>query len=84
MLNKLLIGTGVLFILSLFTGNSLILTICLTLFVIAVAINCYDLWKGQNIIGYMINKMVKVVILIVIGIMLVILSMISMWIDVLT
>ena len=56
MKNKLLVGTGILFILSILTGSPLILTICLTLFVIAVVINCYDMWKGQNIIGYMFDK----------------------------
>lgn len=56
MKNKILVGTGILFILSLLTGSSLILTICLTLFVLAVVINCCDLWKGQNVIGYMFDK----------------------------
>ena len=56
MKNKILVGTGVLFILSLLTGSPLILTICLTLFIIAVVINCCNLWKGQNVIGYMFDK----------------------------
>lgn len=56
MKNKILVGTGMLFILSLLTGSPLILTICLTLFIIAVVINCCDLWKGQNVIGYMFDK----------------------------
>lgn len=54
--NKILVGTGVLFILSLLTGSPLILTICLTLFIVTVVINCCDLWKGQNVIGYMFDK----------------------------
>ena len=56
MKNKLLVGTGILFILSILTDSPLILTICLTLFIIAVVINCCDMWKGQNIIGYMFDK----------------------------
>lgn len=56
MKNKILVGTGMLFILSLLTGSPLILTICLTLFIIVVVINCCDLWKGQNVIGYMFDK----------------------------
>lgn len=56
MKNKLLIGTGILFILSLFTGSPSILTICLTLFIITVVVNCCDMWKEQNIIEYIFNK----------------------------
>ena len=58
MKNKYGIGisvTGVLFILSLLTGNSLILTACLTAFVIAVAIECLKMFKGQHVISTMFD-----------------------------
>lgn len=48
--------TGTLFILSLLTGSPLILTICLTAFVIAVAIECMKMFKGQNVIDTMFNR----------------------------
>ena len=47
-LNGTLIGTGALFVLSLFSYSPLLLTICLTLFVAAVVVNCCHLWKGRS------------------------------------
>lgn len=54
MLKFLGIG-GLLFILSLFTDNGLILTAALTLFVIAVVLNCARLWKGQDVLSAAID-----------------------------
>lgn len=49
MYNKILLIMSILVALSLLTGNSIILTICFTIYTITVVMCCYNLWKGQNI-----------------------------------
>ena len=56
LLNTILIVTGTLFILSLLTSSPLTLTICLTLFVMAIVINCYYLFKGEHIVNQICTK----------------------------
>lgn len=73
MKNKLLIASGILLILSLLTVNPLILTICLSLFVFMVNINCLDLFKGRKIIK---TNMIPVLFL---GIIFVAISIATMW-----
>ena len=53
---KLLYVSGGLFVLSLFTFNEIFLTVALTLFVIAVVLNCYKLWKGQDVFNVVADK----------------------------
>ena len=80
--NKLLIISGILFIFSLFLCNPIVLTICLTLFIIVVIINCYNLWKGQNIIKYILNEtnLLYILPLIIFGIVTTIAQIVCLWI----
>ena len=53
---KLLYVSGGLFVLSLFTFNEIFLTVALTLFVIAVVLNCCKLWEGQAVFNVVADK----------------------------
>lgn len=89
MKNKILIGSGILFILSLFTGSSLILTICMTMFVVSVFVYCLDLFGALNISAYlfyksesnMIRKFINIITvpMVIIGVCMVIIDLIYMW-----
>ena len=58
-MQKFLGITGILLILSLFTGSPLILTICLTLFIVAVVINFGSLYKNKNVICLLFDETEK-------------------------
>ena len=52
--------SGFLVIMSLFSFNGAIITSCLTIFIISVALNCAKMWKGEHIVdevsNYTFNK----------------------------
>ena len=72
-MKKLLTISGILLILSLLTINPLILTICLSLFIFMVNINCSDLFKGRKIIK---TNMIPFLFL---GVIFVAISIATMW-----
>ena len=58
-MQKFLGTTGILLILSLLTGSPLILTICLTLFIVAVVISFGSLYKGKNVMCLLFDETEK-------------------------